>query len=453
MWVLEPAKISHKSWQEYLRTKVNLNSTYFGGQGTNLLLYTFPIMFIATFSCLYFHLGKEFESQIASRSSIIVSSLRRPVLVKAPLGIVNTTELVFSALFVVLLIWSFFGYIILYPPWKEKWEDKVGLMAYILGCLGNICLAFLFFPVTRGSSILPLVGLTSESSIKYHIWLGHISMVLFTLHSVGYIAYFALVHEMAELLEWSRDSISNVAGEIVFVFCLAMWLTSIARVRTKMFELFFYTHQLYALYIFFFVLHVGIAYSCMILPGIFLFLIDRYLRFLQSRNKAQLVSAHILPCEAVELHVSKCPGLLYAPMSIMFINVSSISKLQWHPFTVTSDCNVETDKLSILIKCEGNWSRALYKTLSLPSPMEQLCVSVEGPYGPTSLPFLRYDSLVMVSGGSGLAAFIPIIKDIVYKSTTKVYLTQQILLICAFRRTVDLSMLDLLLPIDTNIPP
>ncbi|KAK9144959.1 hypothetical protein Sjap_004862 [Stephania japonica] len=331
-------------------------------------------------------------------------------------------------------------------------ENKVGLIAYIVGCLGNICLAFLFFPVTRGSSVLPLVGLTSESSIKYHIWLGHISMVFFTLHSVGFIIYYALVHDMAKLLEWSRNSISNVAGEIVFVFCLVMWATSIARVRIKMFELFFYTHQLYALYILFFVLHVGIAYSCLILPGIFLFLIDRYLRFLQSRHKAQLISAHILPCGVVELHVSKSPGLRYAPMSIMFINIPSISKLQWHPFTVTSDCNMETNKLSILIKCEGNWSRALYKTLSLHSP-DQLCVSVEGPYGPTSLPFLRYDSLVMVSGGSGIAAFIPIIKDIVYNSTTQNYPIQEILIICSFKRTSDLSMLDLLLPTDTDNTP
>ncbi|KAK9121344.1 hypothetical protein Syun_018961 [Stephania yunnanensis] len=227
-----------------------------------------------------------------------------------------------------------------------------------------------------------------------------------------------------------------------------MWATSIARVRIKMFELFFYMHQLYALYILFFILHVGIAYSCMILPGIFLFLIDRYLRFLQSRHKAQLVSAHILPCGVVELHVSKSQGLRYAPMSIMFINIPSISKLQWHPFTVTSDCNLEMNKLSILIKCEGNWSRALYKRLH--SPMEQLCVSIEGPYGPTSLPFLRYDSLVMVSGGSAIAAFIPIIKDIAYKSTTQNYPIQQILIICSFKRTSDLAMLDLLLPTDTN---
>lgn len=69
-----------------------------------------------------------------------------------------------------------------------------------LGYLGNICYAFLFFPVTRLSSILPLVGLTSESSIKYHIWLGHVSMALAILHSVGFVLYYAVSNQMIEVI-------------------------------------------------------------------------------------------------------------------------------------------------------------------------------------------------------------------------------------------------------------
>jgi ferric-chelate reductase len=222
------------------------------------------------------------------------------------------------------------------------------------------------------------------------------------------------------MLEWSQDWVPNVAGEIAILFALAMWVTSIPRVRRKMFELFFYTHHLYTLYIFFYVLHVGVAYFCMIIPGIFLFLVDRFLRFLQSRESARLLSARLLPCDTVELNFSKNPGktltindllkyvdnifflfslsnltcmqfciigLNYNPTSIMFINVPSISKLQWHPFTVTSNCNMEADKLSIVIKCRGNWSQMLFQQLC--SSMEHVKVSVEGPYGPASSHLLR----------------------------------------------------------------
>jgi len=55
----------------------------------------------------------------------------------------------------------------------------------------------MFFPVARGSSLLPLLGLTSESSIKYHIWLGHIAMLLFTAHGLSFIIHWAIIHQIS----------------------------------------------------------------------------------------------------------------------------------------------------------------------------------------------------------------------------------------------------------------
>lgn len=187
--------------------------------------------------------------------------------------------------------------------------------------------------MTRASSILPLLGLTSESSIKYHIWLGHLSNALFAAHAIGFVIYWlSMSHEaylvdcsflfvcvfdmdfvesdiywLAQLIEWSSTYVSNVAGVIAFVVSLGMWVTSLDRVRRRMFEVFFYSHHLYFLYIFFYMLHVGPEYLCMILPGIFLFLVDRYLRFLQSRRRTRLVSSRLLPNGSVEMTFAKNP--------------------------------------------------------------------------------------------------------------------------------------------------
>ncbi|GFZ01120.1 ferric reduction oxidase 5 [Actinidia rufa] len=392
IWVLVPTKTYKQSWTPNLIFSEICLLITSSIPGTNLLLFTFPVMLIAALGCVYLHFQKTVDkSDSKSTSSRHRLTLwRRPVLVMAaPLGIVTAMELVFAAMFVVLLIW---------------WQAKFRSVSLRLGYIGNICWAFLFFPVTRGSSILPLVGLTSESSIKYHIWLGHLSMILFTAHSVGFIIYWSMTNQMAEMLAWSRTYVPNITGEIAFVIALTMWVTSSPRVRRKMFEVFFYTHHLYALYIFFYALHVGVAYLCMILPGIFLFLVDRYLRFLQSMKRAGLVSARLLPCGALELNFSKIPGLNYNPTSILFVNAPSISKLRWHPFTVTSNCNMESDRLSITIKCGGSWTQRLYQELS--ASVNHLRVSVEGPYGPASSHFLRRESLVLVSGGSGITPFI-----------------------------------------------
>lgn len=376
----------------------------------------------------------------------------------APLGIVTASELIFSTMFIALLIWSFANYLYvsfthhmnMYMHMGDKiWQTKFRSVSLRLGYVGNICWALLFFPVTRGSSLLPLVGLTSESSIKYHIWLGHLSNILFLVHTVGFVIYWAMTDQMAEMLDWSKTWVSNVAGVIAIVIAIPMWVTSFPYFRRKMFEVFYYTHHLYLLYIVFYILHVGDFYFCMILPGIFLFAIDRYLRYLQSWRHARLLSARILPCDAVELNFSKAPGLYYNPTSILFINVPRVSKLQWHPFTVTSNCNMEPDKLSIVVKSEGTWSQKLYRELSN-FPVDYLEVSTEGPYGPNSSHFLRHELLVMVSGGSGITPFISIIREIIFKSKKPNSRIPNVVLVCAFKNSSELSMLDLLLPISSD---
>ncbi|KAK8702512.1 hypothetical protein V6N13_020865 [Hibiscus sabdariffa] len=247
-----------------------------------------------------------------------------------------------------------------------------------------------------------------------------------------------------QMLKWSYSDISNVAGEIALLGGLGLWAATFPRIRRNFFELFFYTHHLYIIFVFFFVLHVGIGFTFIALPGFYLFMIDRYLRFLQSRSSVRLLSARVLPCHVVELNFAKSHGLTYNPTSIMFVNVPSISKLQWHPFTVSSNSNLEADKLSVIIKCEGNWSTKLDRMLS--SSIERLDVSIEGPYGPASNHFLRHDTIVMVSGGSGITPFISIIRELIFRSKLSECKIPDIILISIFKRSLDLTMLDLLLP-------
>jgi len=221
-----------------------------------------------------------------------------------------------------------------------------------------------------------------------------------------------------QIFKWNKVGVSNVAGEVSLLAGLIMWAATLPSIRRKAFELFFYTHYLYIVFVVFYVLHLGFSSSCVALPGFYLFMIDRYLRFLQSQQKIRLVSARVLPCEAVELNFSKnlgewkalmncvsdsilssnflflshfaATGLSYAPTSTIFINVPSISKLQWHPFTITSCSDTDPDTLSVVIKSSGTWSSTLYQKLSSSSPLSHLDVSIEGPYGHDSTFYSRY---------------------------------------------------------------
>lgn len=457
IWIMMPTVTYTKNWSPKLRAQTN--STYFGRQGTSILIYTFPILFIAVIGCIYLHLGKRIDNCRRSISDAGAwKRAKRPVLVNWPLGIVSGIELTFCLMFLVLLIWFYSKYLTtnfskLQPSddGEELWKARLDAAAHRLALVGDLCCAFLFFPVTRGSSILLLLGLTSESSIRYHVWLGHITMAVFATHGVCYIIYWAVTDQMDEMLKWANTDVANVAGEIALLAGVIMWATTIPRIRRKMFELFFYTHHLYMVFLFFYLMHVGISHFCLILPGVYLFMVDRYLRFLQSRNRARLVSARLLPSEAIELNFAKSPKLTFEPLSTVFINVPSVSSLQWHPFTVTSSSNLEPERLSVIIKKEGTWTQNLYKTLAKPHVHDCLHVKVEGPYGPLSKNFLRYDSLILVSGGSGITPFISIIRELVHQRTTLNRPTPVLLLICAFKTSADLTMLDLLLPISGNV--
>ncbi|KAI5647211.1 hypothetical protein M9H77_33216 [Catharanthus roseus] len=457
LWIMRPTNVYFQEW--WPKIVAQTNSIYLGEQGANIFLYTLPVLFVAVLGCVYLHLGKKSYTHINlqgnGEKTKMSSWKKRPMIIKG-LGIVSHIEIAFLVMFIGLLVWSFSNYLStslaqITPAsaaeqGQKLWEAKLESMVPCLGLVGNICLGFLFFPVTRGSSLLQVFGLTSEASIKYHIWLGHIVMLLFTAHALCCIILWGVTHQLWEGLKWKKTNIPTVGGQIALLSGLAMWATTFPRIRRKMFELFFYTHHLYIIFIFFFVIHVGISFACIILPGFFLFIIDRYLRFLQSHQKVNLVFARILPCETVELTFSKSKGLSYTPTSILFVNVPSISKLQWHPFSITSSSNLEPEKLSVIIKGEGNWSKKLYHMLSTLDD-HHLSVSVEGPYGPTFTDFLRHDMLVMVSGGSGITPFISIIRELMYANETQKHKTPQILLISAFKNSSDLTMLDLLLPI------
>ncbi|XP_057780590.1 ferric reduction oxidase 2-like isoform X2 [Salvia miltiorrhiza] len=452
MWIIMPTDTYYTIWVPHLMAATN--SSFFGIQGPIMMDFTFPILLIAVLGCFYLHLGKKENAVTKSSKARSLRLMRRPMIVKG-LGIVTLTEIALFTMFIALCAWYFGGYV---RHWFEQvyqrslskheqvWQTKLDRVGIVTGVTGNLCLTFLFYPVTRGSSILPMLGLTSEASIKYHIWLGNLAMALFTVHGSIYFLYWIITHRLSEALKWGDNYVSNVAGEMSLLCGLAMWITSYPKIRRKMFELFLYTHYLYIFFMIFFIWHIGIGFACIMLPGFYLFLMDRYLRFLQSRNKARLVSARLLSCDIIELNFFKSRALSYNPTSTIFINVPSISKLQWHPFTIISNSNLEPQKLSVLIKCEGNWTRSLYDMLSSPSPLDRLEAAVEGPYGPAATHFLRHDTLVMISGGSGITPFISIIRELIFINSTLKCKTPKIMLISSFKNSSHLSILDLILP-------
>ncbi|KAM3762841.1 hypothetical protein ACB098_01G375900 [Castanea mollissima] len=231
------------------------NGSLFGDIGSMLLLYGAPIIFIAFLAVLYLLISGEdqHQYQLQEKKAPRFRLWTFPVLVDGPLGVVSAAELIGIILFIVFVIWSAYVYTVVIIgtlPGDSTPKDKsffiVENLALRIGTIGLYCLAFLFIPVARGSVLLRLINIPFEQAIRYHVWLGHLTMLLFTVHGLLYVIAWTIEgHLLKLILEWADAGVAHLAGVISLTAGLLMWMTSLYPVRRNKFELFIYTHQLY----------------------------------------------------------------------------------------------------------------------------------------------------------------------------------------------------------------
>jgi len=72
---------------------------------------------------------------------------------------------------------------------------KFDYISVMLGWVSMIPIALLFLPVTRGSPILKLIDIPFEHAVKYHVWLGHLTLILVLAHGVAYGIFYGVMNE------------------------------------------------------------------------------------------------------------------------------------------------------------------------------------------------------------------------------------------------------------------
>ncbi|KAF8095630.1 hypothetical protein N665_0328s0009 [Sinapis alba] len=441
------------------------SNTLFGTTGSMFLIFSGPVLVIAVLASLYLIISG--EEKVFTKKKISKFPRFRlwtfPVLVDGPFGVVSAAEFLGIMIFSVFFLWAIYAYTMrdldLLDLFHVLPKDRSMLLLEVtglrFGMIGLLCMVFLFLPISRGSILLRLVDIPFEHATKYHVWLGHITMAFFSFHGLCYVVAWTVQGRLLELIfEWKATGIAVLPGVISLVAGLLMWVTSLQYVRKHYFELFFYTHQLYIVFVVFLALHVGDYLFSIVAGGIFLFILDRFLRFCQSRRTVDVISAKSFPCGTLELVLSKPPNMRYNALSFVFLQVRELSWLQWHPFSVSSSPLDGKHHIAVLIKVLGGWTAKLRDQLSklyeaenqdqLLSPLSypKITTCVEGPYGHESPYHLAYENLVLVAGGIGISPFFAIISDILHrKRDGKACLPKKVLVIWAIKNSDELSLL------------
>ncbi|WCJ36130.1 ferric reduction oxidase 8 [Euphorbia peplus] len=453
IWLLKPTKFWTTKWK---KAEDFTRPTVFGYYGLDFAVYTFPIITLAITGLVYLNLLSKVKPRIRqARTSN--TGLSNPVIINSFIGILSGIEILAVFCFLAFLVWTFYARISndfkkLLPAKSlnlNLWQLKYLKVATRFGLLAEACLALLLLPILRGLALFQLLGIQFEASVRYHVWLGT-SMILFaTVHGVSTLFIWGVSHNIQdEIWRWQKTGRIYLAGEIALVTALVIWITSLPQIRRRKFEIFYYTHHLYIVFLVFFLFHAGDRHFYAVFPGIFLFGLDKLLRIVQSRPESCILSAKVFPNKTVELILPKDPSLKYTPTSVIYVKIPRLSKFQWHPFSVTSSSNIEDDVMSLLIKCEGDWTTSLYNMIQaeINSGYEHMiCIptEIEGPYGPPSLEFLRHDSLLLIAGGIGMTPFLSIIREIAsFQSSNKYRFPKKIQLIYVVKKSQDICLLN-----------
>ncbi|KAI3454435.1 hypothetical protein Pfo_011098 [Paulownia fortunei] len=429
LWVLKPTEFWTRKWKE---AEDKATATVFGYNGLDFVVYTFPVIALAIIGFINLELKQRESRDRQGRSAF--TSFSSPLLVNQYIGILSGAQILASSLFIIFLVWTFYARVSndfkkMTPVKSFKlslWQYKLFRMATRCGLLSEACLALLLLPVLRGMSIFRLLGIQFEASVRYHIWLGTAMIFFATLHGAGTFFIWGMKHRIQdEMWKWQKKGRVYLAGEMALITGLVIWITALPQIRRKWFQFFYYTHHLYIVFLVFFLFHGGTA--------IFIWF------FLEFSS---------LPW------INYCVSyrLKYTPTSVIFLKIPSISKFQWHPFSITSSSSIDKHTISIIMKSEGQWTNSLYNKIHAEPDSEadqRTCIpiAIEGPYGPSSMEFIRYDNLLLVAGGIGVTPFMSILREISSNlSNGRNGYPDRIQLVYTTKKSQDVCLLDPILP-------
>jgi len=309
----------------------------------------------------------------------------------------------------------------------EVWGKTLGVISIVnLGW-------YLMMPVGRKSVLLEALGMSWDRAIKYHRWVGFYSIAIMVVHSLMYVM--VIIHGNGDseydpdgvmikhnLLAWGCNGEDecdadqrlmlriNVYGIICMLLILVMTLFALPYFRRQKFEWFYYAHHLFVLVLVFVCLHYSGAIIYLI-PGVAIYSIDKFMG-LRLNQKAPVAKTELVSSDVLECNFKLGKNVQYKAGQYVFVNVPSVSYLEWHPYSLTSSPNANPDNLFFHVKEAGepnSWTRKVVeagKNGSLP-------MRIDAFYGDYSKELENKKAVVLVGGGIGVTPMISLGMDLV----------------------------------------
>ncbi|KAL0592086.1 hypothetical protein ABG067_000739 [Albugo candida] len=334
---------------------------------------------------------------------------------------------------------------------------------------------FVLFPICR--NLITLIRqlrwvrrcIPVDQHISFHKLAGSVLLFAAAGHSV---AWFIIIYQLRTCsdqmwrisryshLDYLRNEpLEDLAMRLpVWTGLLMILLAMIAipmthrRVRQgKFFNAFWFTHLLLIPFILLVLIHnlarwiaPPQAFAWICFPCALYFIEKRYRIANVFGGRTTILNVNIYR-DTVALYIQKPRSFRksrgFEPGMYLYLNIPTISRFEWHPFTISSAPDDET--LSLHIHKVGDWTGALYEMMqnlksqsqkhpSTPSGTKYdqdthrmeinsdslspyPSVYIDGPVGAPTQAYYQYNELVFIGAGIGVTPFASILRTIVYQ--------------------------------------
>eukprot|EP01041_Mallomonas_annulata_P003178 gene3178-6273_t len=343
-----------------------------------------------------------------------------------------------------LVIGEFYYYYAYVPVIAKSTKTPAEQGAVAVGQTASIVMGLLLLPITRNSIWSVLFGISPNSLVKFHEVLGYVFVILSVIHTLLFWKVFdenqafpADVFGVPMVTHANNITTPLLELGVIVMFICIVFPSVLPSFRRVYFEAFYYLHHFFII-LFLMVLWHATRSWYFVTASFILWVADHALRLMNCiGTEVEVVSLNVSSNgSVVELtyqNVLKWHSLgtvhVHQPGQYMYLNIPSISTLQWHPFTISSSTSSSTSH-TIKSKGEKQWTGKLiqlamnmknnktYGTTPSSSAsslseysLKDIVVIVDGPYG-APLSFSEYSHVLLVAGGIGITPYASLLNSI-----------------------------------------
>jgi predicted ferric reductase len=278
------------------------------------------------------------------------------------------------------------------------------------GNIASYAMFGVFLTANKSNNLFTLLlGIPFERLIGYHLLASLTCMVLSAFHV--YVAFVYSVdgrrldEESGDAAEAKESVISfffedghNMAGSVLFLaLSLLVIFSVVGKLRRLWFEIWLYSHIFLAIAVCVFSILHGIESIFFVLGWWGLDIVVRYIVMAGCKYRMKAKIQAIRP-DVVQLTFDK--KFAYNPGQFVQICIPQLSRVQFHPFSISSAPHEE--QVTLHVRAIGVWSQ---KLVELAQKQGEVDIMVEGPYGQLRVDIDnedRYKLALLVSGGIGV---------------------------------------------------